>query len=142
MVTAAPPPRPEPQFREQGQYAENQRPPESFGVPNVGASIDRRALEPVDLLVDGLQGSGIASAEVAATSAGGDLREQRLVNLHRPVFIAQPEQPPAHGDRRHALRADADGVDADAEGARRLCRRARVDGAAVVLAIGQQHHHP
>ena len=67
--------------------------------------------------------------------------KQRLVDAHQPVLVAQSEQAAADRHGRHALGADADRVDLDAEHRRRLRRGARIDRAAIVLAVGEHDHH-
>ena len=119
-----------------------ERPAKELGVAHVRARPHGLALELIDLLVDPLQRRGIARAVVPAAGRLGDVVQQRLVDADDPVLVAKAEQPTAHRHRRHAFAADADRVDLDAEHRRRLCRGTRIDRAAVVLAVGEQDHHP
>src|SRR5205814_1070006 len=101
--------------------------------------LDRRLLEPVDLLENIRQRCGISRAEVAAAGRPGDFAEQRLIDLYRHRFVAKAEWPLPRRHRGLALRSDADRVDLDAECRGRLCRGARIHGALVVLAVGEEH---
>src|SRR5207247_4969264 len=104
-------------------------------VAPIHQMLHRRLLEPVDLPEDVGERRRVRRAEVAAAGGVRDLAEQLFVDLHRHRLVAQAQRTLAGRDWRFALRADADGIDPDAESRGRLRRRARIDRTLVVFSI-------
>src|SRR5581483_11690674 len=98
---------------------------------------NRRFLQLVDLFVDALERETVARPEVPSAADVGDVLEQRVVNLHGTILVAQPEHAAPHGHGGHAFAAHADGVDAYAQRGRRVGRGARINGPAIVHTIGE-----
>src|SRR5205823_1689570 len=96
------------------------------------------ALELIDLLINALQSRRVSRPEISAARFVRDVGEKRLVDAHWPVLVAEAEQSAPDRYRSHAFGANANRVDLDSERGRCPPGGARINRAAVVLAVGEK----
>ena len=112
-------------------------------VLGIKPAFRRALLLPIDLGVDIFQALRVLGAEVLAAGNVGDLLERLLVQ--REHFLAKHAASEGVGIRigngDHAIAADADRIDLDAQRLGDLCSLGRLQYAGRLLAVGQEDDH-
>src|SRR4029077_19997721 len=119
-----------------------QWPAVQLSVSHYRGRMDGCALHQIDLSVDVLKRGCVAGAEVSAASHTRNVAEQRFIDLHWLVLVAQaPVGVAPDGYGRHSNAAHPDSIDLYSVRLGRFRRNERLDGPAIVDAVGEEDHH-